>query len=442
MKRYLVLSLAILGVALFVSKAHAETVFQDNFTSAHACLNSGRYTAGELADCATGTFLNTGANAYSVVAQPMYFSTVAKVSAISLYVDQCVGSGSTNPTGVAYLLTQSQYNSYLGTNENAPSSYVSASNTVTLNCSGAEAKFTFSPSVASNAFAYTVFRFVNANEANAKTPVIRTTANTYPPISFLPGEDIYNAVANNVATRSFDNGTYITYTPAQKDLYMRVYRSDHVLAITYPTNNSTVSTFPFTILGTCESDVDVLLYNGSSVASSTTSFGATRTCTSNAWSYPVGLDQGFWSVYASSTEAHDGIVFFYRAQSTLQVSTSTVQFLTATSTDVLGNVSCASDSPVWFICEFIKRYKFARPYSYAPDIVATLWNGMSITTSSVWIAPIEFKTGNATTTLFGITATVFDPVPGSFENTIRGLSTLSLIIGFVWLIWSYRHNVL
>jgi len=230
-----------------------------------------------------------------------------------------------------------------------------------------------------------------------------------------------------------------------RDFAIRIWRSDTTFSITYPYNNSTINDYPnVTITGTCESSaVEVQIYDGVTYASSTNAFGSTRSCSSSAWFYSFQPTQGFWNVFATSTEGSDGIVFFYLAQSyePLPVSpTSSNPF--ATSTSLFFGLDCSSETTLSIFCTLAGRIGTGRPFSYFPQIVGSFWTAMDNATGTDWIEPVPFTTTAGLIYIPGIESSIFDGMPTNFKTTVRTISTAVFIIGFLVFVWSLRRKII
>jgi len=453
MKRYIVLAAAVIGVAfLFSDKAHAEEVYQDAYADDSICINAN----GVEDDCTTLNTFNT-----HTVQQELRIQNGFEISAISIY-RKTAGSGSTRlVTVTAYLAN--------GNNKVATSSPTTYQwDTGTPN----EVKLNFTPYLVSGATPVTSV-LIESSEAggggNDTTIRYMLTQNLYPPDYINPG--FYSAgYAAGLANNYFGSQSQLSNL---RDLAMKVYVSaiPTSLQITYPENNSTVNDLPQTITGTCSDDFDLFVYDGLTYASSTNAFGSNIICPgSEEWFWSFNPEQGFWSVFASSTGQSDGIIFYYLAQSTqpsfpftTSTPTSTSIFAGADTPTINLNWSCeipyfsynpcqvfgnivesALDGLYNSMTGFIRSAaENTRPFSYVPQIMGRVFsNALSPTTTIDLMPPIPipisvngFGTTTTSTIVFlpGVERSIWASIPADTKNRIRNES--SIIIGAAALVY-------
>jgi len=411
-KRTLLFVALLLGAFLFSYKASAEEIFDNHNDTSPGCFQPQNGTS---ATCTNADTYNDGYSfkIYQDI-DPAGFLASYPITDVSIWIASFTRTGTSWTNSYLYLL-----------DINGASFATSTAHDID---DQNEQKFHFTSPVASEDIYG--FRMETTIPASG-TYVAPRWRVIYPANPLLNGSARY---FYNVTLDTLPNGNTFAYS-----FYAG---PDTNLTIDTPLNNSTVTT-PFSITGTCYYPVDLYVYEGLTIASSTDVFGSTRSCSGNSYTWTIGnLDQGFWNIQASSTDAITGITIFELNQSQIPTATSTTDIIaTPTSTDVLGSIDCGDDT-IAFMCRFINRYKAVRPYSYAPAIVLTLWNGMNTSTSTPWTQGVTFDDGNATHTVAVIDSSVFDVVPSSFKTGMRDLSTLALLIGFVWLIWSLRHEII
>lgn len=458
MKRYIVLAAAVIGVAfLFSERAQAEEVYQDAYADDSICINAN----GVEDNCTTLNTFNT-----HTVQQELRIENGLEISAVSIY-RKTAGSGSTRIVTVTGYLAN-------GNNKVATSSPVTYQWDVgTPN----EVKLNFTPYLVSPSTPVTSI-LIESSEAGGgggeTTIRYMLTQNRYPPDYINPG--FYSAgYASGLANNYFGSQSQLSNL---RDLAIKVYVSSipTSLQITYPENNSTVSDLPQTITGTCSDDFDLFVYDGLSYASSTNAFGSSIVCPgSEEWFWSFNPEQGFWSVFASSTGQSDGIIFYYLAQSTQPTGTSTptsttpfdgipnatididwtceISFFSWNPCQVLGNIVEAALNAGFNTMGDLMRSLAAntRPFSYVPILATSVVSNAVNPTSTIDLIPsIPLLTSvngfeTASTSIIylpGIQRPIWDTIPPSTKTQVRDVTTI--LIGaatLVYLIMKARQLV-
>lgn len=248
---------------------------------------------------------------------------------------------------------------------------------------------------------------------------------------------------NNLGfTNSFDlkRGTYGDFSNSTEydgyDLWTRIYTDEAVhLEITYPENNATVNAIPQPISGTCTNDFELSVYQGISIASSTTLFGESIICPgSETWTRALNLEYGFWNVFASSTVdmQTDGIVFFYSAQSVEPIPTFDNNPFAPEEGGDLGFWGYLYD---WGI-----NKGTLRPYSYIPQIGTAMYTALASPTSTDWLTAIPINYGSGTAYLPAIDSGLFDDIPTDYKTNLRTISTIAFSASFIVYVWHLRKR--
>jgi len=434
MKKHVLLTGAFVLVSsvLFAYKANAA-IFQTNIN------NGEQGCIGKTLNGVCGSGQQGMDDAGAVTWQQVDFGTMSvPIDAIKIITgaNGVVGAGGHGANMTAMLLDQDHWDDFVASGYLATAAWGIATSTeiaIAGTSPLATSTFPFAPAVSQtpgNEFVAVVFK-ITSDPGNFYKPQFAYTYQSFPPTGY--GDPWLLGAGGQLP------GTYAgSDLNNQRDLRIQIETTiDYPLEILVPENNSTVTANPVVISGTCENALELQVYDGVTYASSTTAFGATLTCNSNAFSYSTALDQGYWNVFASSTGETDGIVFYRLAQS--QDLAAFQEF----ATNPFGGAE-GSEYGYWtFLMDNTNvLVTKTRPYSYVPQIVLALMDGMANATSTNWIEQVAFTTTAGLIYLPGITSATFDAIPASFKNTIRPLSTIALVLSFLWLIWSFRHKII
>lgn len=437
MKRYIVLAAAVIGVAFFVShKAQAETgQLQNNHTGNETACANGRYGTPDT-DCNdTGTWDTVPATFW--LAQEVTIPQVSlptPISDISIYQAGCANNGAAY-NQYAYILNADDLAELKAATLDIDLPYQAQSNALSSNCSTGTTTFSFAtPYIATttNSFAAVVFRFLYS-AGSSDEPKFYISQFSYPNFSSQTLEyDGYKAAGGGTG---LINGATFNPIGSGYDLAITLWNGLYPLTFTHPTNNSRIVNEPtLTITGTCDSQLDVTLYQGTSLASSTRSLGSSRTCSSNAWSWPVVLEGGYWNAIASSTTQTTGIVFYYLAQS---IEPNPEFDNNPFEPDEGGDLG------FWgYLYDWGVNKGTLRPYSYIAQIGGSMYSAMASPTPSDWISQIHVGGGGVgSTTLPGIDSSIFMNIPTEYKTNFRSVSTLAFAAAFIAYIWHLRHRL-
>jgi len=430
MKSYVVLGLSVLGVALFVFPVHATT-FQTNMDALQVgCVKDNNIN---------GTCTTNGHGLIEPwsVWQQLYLGR----SAIDIYsIDvatygdgQQGGGGSAN--AYLLLLNENEWNRFVtgGYSNNdlwghatssTPGGTALAFTTTTFPFSF---PVTYSPTPGDTNH-FVAFAVKSTTQVNYYKPSFRIAQQSYP-LSPVANPWAYSGGANN--------GSAAAYFTNSGDLQFAIDQDTATIQITNPAFGSTQFRH-FTANGTCSniSTVDLNFIPQTATTTYTDYVAIGIPCNSGTWQLP-GLTlspQGPWrlnvtnsgtvanavsSFTYSDIEPPEHIVFDFRNPFATTSPTSTWGWLYDNSNVVLNHM---------------------RPYIYVPQIIDALITAMNNATSSNWVASTTFATPLGNRSLPGISSATFDDVPVSFKTTIRPLSTVAMILGFVWSLWALRHR--
>lgn len=425
MKPYIVLSMLVVGIGFFgLSKVQAEELYFDGYpstftTSTNPCLN-GKYTNGGIQVCdgvwPTGTMDLFLEQDLYIPASDWGFTAISKI----VVKQQTISAGGSGNTTLTLVLLDETKTGVATSSENF------TGGGVTRNI-----PFVFAaPYEVTEANQVTGFRlYANFAFPNDPGPIFRLSQDFSP---------------NNLGfTNAYDlkQGTYPSFSSASQhdtyDLWYKVYIDDPItLSFTHPDNNTTVNDYPFVMTGTCYADFDLTVYQGTSIASSTQSFGQSVVCPGSfTWSVGLTLDQGYWNAYASSTVSTAGIVFQYLAQS--QEITPNPTFDNNPFAPQQGG-----DLGFWgYLYDWGINKGTLRPYSYIPQVGLTMYDALTNPTSTDWLQsiPINYRTG--TFNMPGITSSLFDTIPTDYKGNLRTISTIAFSASFIAYIWHLRKRL-
>jgi len=436
MKRYFLWAIILSGVALFgLRSASAEELFLDTSSDPTLVCYSGESDSNDDSCDATPSYSGTQNLSQGLLISPNTSFDVSKIQLLPHSLGQGVSS-SNNYLLRMYLLNSSQWSTYLNTGTSTVSA-ISATPESQNVTPGSYLSFNFPSPYSVNSPDDLRGFVVEMSFTNAPDqPEFRWSLSpgSEHPLNFSGDAELYNMFYDSPGNASNDN----------LDLVFRLYTVNAPLAITYPENNSTVNDLPLTILGTCLYDVDVFVYDGLTYASSTTAFSSGRLCNSNTFSYPVNLQQGFWNVSASSTDASVGITFYYSAQSTtaedyanqiienLQASLSCyIPFLNWDPCLAVSNVLVAIRNAITgSLQSFGTLIAQTKPISYYFQISSVLSENLSSTntTSTLNLSVPVFGTN---TELFNSSTTPNQILGEAPWDNVRNFMKIGLYIGFL-----------
>lgn len=397
---FAVLGVVLFAWALFGVKTSFAIVYDQSATTPYLCVN---VVGNKVDQCANKT-TSGGANVDQTFGQRLHFGSSTTLTALTVNIDHCDGSGANPVYDEIYVLDSTQWSSW-SYSQNPPVSYLAKSTTYTGSvCSGAK-RFTFIPSINTDNIYGFVYYVKNANDAQAKTVNVKATIESYPNDWIRPSD--YQGYAP-VTSHTLDYYTIAPNTPVF-DYVITVETGGAPVVIQSPLNNAYVDS-PVTFSGTCNADISTLelnFVNDEPFATSTDYMDfvyPSIPCTaSSTWStYPVGIANGRWNVRAIQATSTDQIEI-----NVLQSSTPKNNVVVPTFTCNIPYLSwdpCASMQSVGnklgsyignTIMYNVDAVTSTKPFAYYFQLRHAIQGYTSATTTS----PLSFSTSYASTSI-------------------------------------------
>lgn len=408
--------------AFYVSDVHAQTIYQSTYNpSEEDCWHMQNGADPNCNDSGTGNDSYEVRIDQELVIQQDSSDPQITFSSIEIFYHSCARNG-TDWTGTAYLLDDNDYSNYVANSHNVTSARATSTAT-SMNCANGSDEFTFiTPYVkdSNNDLTWFVIETSVPPSGTYMFPRILRTYGTYPTYGF---GDVFGGY------RGYDSSYGTIQT--NYDWQFNLYRNDTVVSFTYPENNTQVNDDPLNITGTCNDSVELYVYDGVSYASSTNAYGATVSCSSNTFSYPITLEQGFWSAFASSTNSTAGIVFYYAAQTFIPVDTDLF------TPNPFQSEEGGNESEWFFLRDWAENLITLRPYSYIPTVLTRFNSAMNNPSSTDWLADFTFDAQGTLVTISGITSTTLSQIDSQYSSDMRSFSTIIEYVAFIVYIIHY-----